>query len=98
MRIQSWGRDCNSNAPTIKRTYEEVLSQVEHLPAADVEEVRHGEWIPYEFETYCPAEFDENGDLITHKYTHYKCSLCGEQNREIKPYCPGCGAKMNKEN
>lgn len=59
-------------------------------PAADVVDVRHGEWI----------------DKPTGAYGRMQswCSACGkhsgiggiESNRH-KPYCPNCGAKMDGE-
>ena len=38
-RIKDYGRDCNSSAPIISRTYQAVLHMVENLPATDVVEV-----------------------------------------------------------
>ena len=38
-RVKDYGRDCNSNAPIISRTYQAVLHMVENLPTADVVEV-----------------------------------------------------------
>lgn len=54
-----------------------------HTPAADVEEVRHGEWIPY---------FNEYKGYVT----SYNCSLCNRRVTDKEPYCH-CGAKMDKE-
>ena len=39
LRIKSWSRDCNSNAPVMVRAYEDILHQVKNLPTADVVEV-----------------------------------------------------------
>lgn len=39
LSIKSWSRDCNSNAPVMVRTYEDVLHKVKNLPAANVVEV-----------------------------------------------------------
>lgn len=38
-RVKDYGRDCNSNAPIISRTYQAVLHMVENLPTADFVEV-----------------------------------------------------------
>lgn len=67
-----------------------IHSFIENAPAADVVEVRHGEWI----------------DKPTGAYGRMQswCSSCGkhsgiggiESNRH-KPYCPKCGAKMDGE-
>ncbi len=59
-----------------------------YQPAADVVEVRHGEWVD---------KFNRNR-MATQSF----CSVCGghsgiggiEINRH-KPYCPNCGAKMD---
>ena len=58
-----------------------MVECINDQPTADVEEVRHGEWI----ETYrglCPRE-----KVIV-------CSLCGRVEEQKEPYC-NCGAKMN---
>lgn len=51
------------------------------IPAADVVEVKHGEWL------------GERGE--------YECSVCGNEapddNYWPSPYCPCCGAKMDKK-
>ena len=39
LSIKSWSTDCNSNAPVIARTYQDVLSRVENIPTADVVDV-----------------------------------------------------------
>ena len=59
---------------------------LEKQPTADVEEVRHGEWIE-EYRGLCPRE-----KVII-------CSLCGRMEERKEPYCH-CGAKMDggKEN
>lgn len=55
-------------------------------PAADVAEVVHGEWIDELVECNGVAEIKS------------VCSLCGNPNKQYKPpYCPHCGAKMDKE-
>ena len=61
---------------------------VDLMPAADVQEVKHGRWIEQE------ADMD----------TIYECSVCGEPfvTLEGTPadnlwnYCPNCGAKMDE--
>lgn len=39
LSIESWSRDFNSKAPTIKTTYQEVLHRLENMKTADVVEV-----------------------------------------------------------
>ena len=71
------------------KTFVKVVEQViEDAPTADVEEVKHGEWI-------------YNTDDFTPKM---RCSVCGYnkplvagENVEQQPsdYCNNCGAKMD---
>ena len=70
--------------------------EIAEIPAADVVEVVHGEWIEEIIGSYIPAEWDENGNLIEHHYKRYRCSLCGRKEGKKEPYC-NCGAKMNGE-
>lgn len=67
------------------------VSDIEKIPAADVEPVRHGRWITPHWRNsiYC-----------------CNCSACGEEamhrfyqwhNLGICPICPSCGAKMDLE-
>lgn len=71
--------------------YMGVYDCVNSIPVADVEEVRHGEWIPisdYEF-----AECSECGE-------YQEVSDCGGKASfrlflKFYKYCPCCGAKMD---
>jgi hypothetical protein len=65
-----------------------VIDRIKSAPAADVAEVRHGEWI----------------DKPSGRYMHMAsfCSVCwkksgvgGTESNRHKPYCPNCGAKMD---
>lgn len=60
----------------------DMILAIGSLPAADVVEVRHGYWI-----------HDINNQ--------YGCSECmGKEtmsHKNLKPYCPNCGARMDKE-
>ena len=61
-----------------------VKFKIERFPAADVAEVRHGRWVntKKEVEQIC------------------KCSECGYPISYFwsrTPYCPNCGARMDKE-
>lgn len=67
-----------------------MSSVIKDAPAADVVEVRHGEWIEHD-DDWCGA--------------YYTCSACGcdwttidgtPQENNMK-YCPECGAKMDGE-
>lgn len=66
---------------------ETICQIIDFAPAADVVEVKHGEWI----------ERDSDYD------TYYDCSVCGESFYFIEgsptdnayAYCPNCGTKMD---
>ena len=75
-------------------TPEEFAEYLYELPAADVAPVVHGQWLKEEKETYCPVQYEEDGEPILHKYTCYTCSLCGRISGILEPYCH-CGAKMD---
>lgn len=71
-------------------TTERQLRAIRELPAADVAEVVHGEWLR--------ADDDWNS------LTTIQCSLCGEEwcfetDDDVSllnyKYCPHCGAKMD---
>lgn len=70
-----------------------VLKLIKIEPTADVQEVRHGKWLPmhYEYGILDGDNFD-------------KCSVCGYgrlvgdiKYKTIYNYCPNCGAKMDKK-
>lgn len=79
----------------VKRTsgdYAAAFSEIRKLPAADVEPVRHGEWLRTD---------DDWSSLVT-----IQCSACGgewcfEVDEDVQllgyNYCPGCGCKMDLE-
>lgn len=65
---------------------------IDGVPAADVEPVRHGEWLRTD---------DDWSSLVT-----IQCSVCGgewcfEVDEDVQllgyNYCPGCGCKMDLE-
>lgn len=69
-----------------------IAIEIEGLPAADVEPVRHGEWLRTD---------DDWSSLVT-----IQCSACGgewcfEVDEDVQllgyNYCPGCGCKMDLE-
>lgn len=65
----------------------QFASAVMNAPKADVQEVNHGKW-----------EYD-SGDV---GYENYLCSECKNfltfyEDIDLYPYCPYCGAKMDKE-
>ena len=69
-----------------------IAIEIEGLPAADVEPVRHGEWLRTD---------DDWSSLVT-----IQCSVCGKEwcfevDEDVQllgyNYCPGCGCKMDLE-
>lgn len=58
------------------------ITVVDCISGADVEPVRHGEWI-------CETN--------KHNYFEFHCSLCGRIEEKEEPYCH-CGAKMDGGN
>ena len=76
-------------APCRACDVDDVISDIEEFPAADVEPVAHGYWV--KSTGMMPPEFAGN----------YHCSECGwhginAKEREYKR-CPECGAKMLPE-
>lgn len=73
----------------VKRTsgdYAAAWSEIAHMPAADVAEVRHGRW--------------ERVSTASGIISRVRCSVCaGTQplTFENMPYCPTCGARMDEE-
>lgn len=61
----------------------EIEAMLENLPAADVEPVRHGEWIEDHDYLKCP----ECSVMVKRDFTFFDI---GNWN-----YCPNCGAKMD---
>lgn len=62
-----------------------LCEDIERIPASDVEEVRHGEWVLTKM---------ERGWNCMEYPAEYTCSLCGRTESQQEPYCH-CGAKMD---
>ena len=70
--------------------YSNLWDEVDDMPAADVQPVKHGRWEEI-------TDYGGWGD------THYRCSVCGEEwyLEDGKPkdnnmnFCPRCGARMD---
>lgn len=72
----------------VKRTsgeYVAAWSEIAHMPAADVAEVRHGRW---------DAASDGDGVVCSECGTDF-CTMIHET--EKFRFCPNCGARMGKE-
>jgi hypothetical protein len=96
-KFENYRRDCEEeNDERAAQIFEDCISELMAIPAADVAPVRHGRWNPEIHHTYIPVEYDQNGDPILHEYTSFRCSLCGREELKEEPYCH-CGARMGKE-
>lgn len=61
--------------------YLDFIDDIENVPTADVEPVRHGRW-----EDYYVGDRQEEGVI---------CTVCKELCKCEFDYCPNCGAKMD---
>ena len=76
------GEECQNVADPC---YVEV--QINKIPAADVEPVRHGWWIPIH---------NLRSDGYPYSVpTRFWCNQCGSESKAQRKFCPNCGAKMD---
>lgn len=68
----------------------DAILKIDDVPAADVEEVRHGKW-----KTTVSAVLLNNGELST--YYVFRCNVCKENANKRFLFCPNCGARMDGE-
>ena len=85
--VLCFGNDYNKlNLLTIGNQIDEIYEKYRTKPAADVVEVRHGEW------------FDDHGDDVCSVCGEVYSDEIRFMNRNFKfeylAYCPNCGAKM----
>ena len=78
----------NTNDARGQDIADRIEIDIVELPTADVEEVKHGEWLEHE-EMFYDGEFHSEYPM-----KGYKCSLCGRILWNKEPYC-NCGAKMD---
>ena len=64
---------------------QDAEDDLKSIPAADVEEVRHGAW-----EMIPPPKVFEDG-----AYVKFRCSECGTEYESSGRYCPNCWARMD---
>lgn len=69
---------------------------IDSIGGADVEKVRHGEWLPNEFETSHQQLFNGVQHITIQRCVpiNYRCSECGRIEEYKELYC-NCGAKMD---
>ena len=67
-------------------TMEDIIDQLDYVPAADVRPVIRGKWVS--------ANEQSNGGTV---YCFSCCSECGRKTATNTDFCPNCGADMRKE-
>lgn len=86
--IDKYAKTVDESGAVVVKEIKDIVEII--CPAADVVEVRHGEWIAHD-DDWCG--------------TYYTCSACGcdwttidgtPQENNMK-YCPECGSKMGGE-
>lgn len=74
----------------------EILTEIEYSPTAEVEEVKHGEWIRHKPNPEKMREFHkELGVLMGENSIYWTCSICGSWGVPHDKRCRECGAKMD---
>ena len=72
------------------------VEDIENIPAADVEPVRHGRWEECDW-----MEYDGHSEHIRYPKAALRCSACYNAFKKVllwkDNYCPNCGAKMDLE-
>ena len=90
LRIESLlDSDVLRASKTASVIYDQIMYDIEHIPAADVAEVKHGKWIEYPRAHYFKCS--ECKETVP-----YKKAVLIRGKRKYK-YCPHCGAKMGAE-
>lgn len=69
---------------------------IENQPTADVQEVRHGNWLNF-YGDYTTAECSFCGECFEVTFDKEANGALFEGFRQFYKYCPNCGAKMDKE-
>jgi rubrerythrin len=68
-----------------EQTVNAIISRIKMQSAADVAEVKRGEW--YQKRITVPK-------ARGHSYLVWACSVCHKHERKRSDFCPNCGAKM----
>ena len=75
-----------------------AIYAIREIPTADVVEVRHGRWLSaYEYAIKLGETNPYRLGIAEHDKIWHFCSLCEQQVRFTRNYCPDCGAKMDGE-
>lgn len=82
-------RSKNSESPDLLRGLViAILVAKKEVETADVEPVVRGHWLTWD-EKFTGNAVGKNLGVF--------CSVCGNHSDYSSPYCPNCGAKMDKE-
>lgn len=83
-----WGRRFASDEDKYD-AWQEILEELEDIPAADVEPVRHGRWVEPSWIYYGAKQYVcdqcKNDEYWRKRLLNYK-----------ENYCPNCGARMDR--
>lgn len=90
-KFENYRRDCEEeNDERAAQIFEDCISELMAISAADVAEVRHGRWVhPHWHNDVSAANCSECGSEAQHR-----------EYRGVQKYykvCPSCGARMEKE-
>lgn len=93
-KFENYRRDCEEeNDERAAQIFEDCVSELMALPAADVAPVRHGKWKPVKYNAYCSCG-------KSYGTYHFLCSACNHiaySQPYRLTYCPNCGARMDEE-
>ena len=100
LRIESLlDSDVLRASKTASVIYDQIMYDIEHIPAADVAEVNHGKWEWFEEKHGTPID-GYDYDWGWH-CSNCKAELSDDYDDPDTPpkmrYCPNCGAKMDLE-
>jgi hypothetical protein len=93
LKKSPWYNDCGENYERIIRS--DAIGTVVDLcvksaPVADVQEVKHGEWIK-DNDSFQPDDYY----CVYFDYTCSECDKIVNDRYKLPSYCPRCGAKMD---
>lgn len=73
--------------------YSNLWDEVDDMPAADVQPVKHGQWKGYITSAFYGC--DDEGEPIYRDANFNVCSECGRKTVVKEKFCPNCGARMD---
>ena len=73
-----------------------VLESIDEQPTIEAEPVVHGEWTTIYF-SYWSCKPDGVHPVMRKERKKYRHDECGKVVSKREPYCPNCGARMDKE-